>query len=68
MQLVNSSNLFAVDYDFWRATLTIEFHGGRAYEYYHVPSAIVQGLLAADSHGRYFHQHIKGRYNYQRIA
>ena len=68
MQLVNSSNLVAVDYDSWQGTLTIEFHGGRVYEFYQVPAAVAQGLLAADSHGRYFHEYIKGSYSYQRIA
>ena len=67
MQLVSSSNLFAVDYDSWQATLTIEFHSGGVYEYYSVPHSVYAGLISADSHGRYFHKHIKGCYNYQRI-
>lgn len=68
MQPVNSSNLFAVDYDSWRATLTIEFHSGGMYEYYSVPRSVYAELMNADSHGRYFHRHIKGRYRYRRIA
>ena len=68
MQLVNSSNLFGVDYDSWRETLTIEFHSGGVYEYYSVPHSVYAGLMSADSHGGYFHQHIKSRYSYRRIA
>ena len=36
MITVQSSDLAAVDYD-WSGTLTIAFHSGSVYEYYHVP-------------------------------
>jgi hypothetical protein len=67
MIAVQSSDLCAVDYD-WSGTLTIEFHSGGVYEYYHVPQSEYDGLMNASSHGRYFHAYIKNRYDYRRIA
>jgi lysyl-tRNA synthetase class 2 len=62
---VNSSNLRAVGHD--GRTLTIEFHGGRIYEYDGVPREEFLGLLQAGSPGGYFHAHIKDRYHSNRI-
>jgi len=67
MIAVQSSDLAAVDYD-WSGTLTIEFHSGGVYEYYHVPPSVYNGLMSASSHGKYFHAYIKNRYGYRRIA
>jgi hypothetical protein len=64
---LNSSNLSSADYDPWSATLTIVFHGGRVYLYHHVPPAEYSGLVNANSHGKYFHKHIKDHYAYQRV-
>jgi len=67
MTAVRSSDLAAVDYD-WSGTLTIEFHSGGVYEYYHVPHSEYASLMNARSHGKYFHAYIKNRYDYRRIA
>jgi hypothetical protein len=67
MTAVQSSNLSSVDYD-WSGTLTIAFHSGSVYEYYHVPPSEYNGLMSASSHGEYFHAYIKNRYDYRRIA
>jgi hypothetical protein len=67
MTAVLSSNLAAIDYD-WSGTLTIAFHSGSVYEYYHVPPSEYDGLMNASSHGQYFHARIKNRYAYRRIA
>jgi len=67
MTAIQSSNLASVDYD-WSGTLTIEFHSGGVYEYYHVPLSKYDGLMNASSHGRYFHAHIKNRYSCRKIA
>ena len=66
--MVDSSNLRCVDYDPWSGTLVIEFHGGRIYEFYHVPQAVHAGLLHASSHGQFFHQRIKDQYADRRVA
>ena len=67
MIAIQSSDLAAVDYD-WSGTLTIEFHSGGVYEYFNVPHSEYAGLMNASLHGKYFHAHIKNRYDYQRIA
>ena len=63
---VQSSNLANVDYS-WAGTLTIEFRSGGIYEYYHVPHSTYIGLMNAESHGRYFHAHIKNRFRYRKL-
>jgi len=63
---VNSSNLAAVGYDGSR--LIIAFHSGGVYAYFGMPFSEYNGLMLAHSHGKYFHAHIKNRYDYQRIA
>ena len=62
---VRSSNLAGVGYD--GSTLTIEFRGGRVYEYYGVPGFEYIGLMNASSHGKYFHANIRNGYRYRRI-
>ena len=67
-QPVSSSNLRSVGYDILTNTLEIEFHSGGIYQYYGVPQNIYNGLMSASSHGGYFHQYIKGVYQYTQIA
>jgi KTSC domain-containing protein len=66
MTAVQSSDISGIDYD-WRGTLTIAFHSGGVYEYYGVSHSEYAGLMNANSHGKYFHAHIKNRYAYRRI-
>lgn len=62
MVQVDSSAIDEVAYDEAARRLTIRFvHGGR-YTYLEVPPRVARGLLAAPSHGRYFHDHIRDRY------
>lgn len=44
---------------------TIEFNSGRRYRFKNVPEHVYQGLLNASSHGQYFNQHIRGKYDYE---
>jgi len=64
---VDSSNLASVGYNMWSGVLEIEFHGGRVYEYYGVPFDIYWGLMNAESHGKFFHAHIRNSFRYRRI-
>ena len=66
MTAISSTDLAGVDYH-WNGTLTIEFHSGGIYEYYHVPHSIYARLMEANSHGKFFHAHIKNRFRYRRI-
>jgi hypothetical protein len=65
-QPVNSSNLRSVGY--MGGILEIEFHSGGVYQYFNVPESIYLGLMAASSHGIYFHMFIKNRFGYARVA
>lgn len=67
MMHVDSSNLHSVDYNQLSETLTIQFHSGHIYEYYHVPQYVYDGLMLASSKGKYHHRHIKNAYVYNRI-
>jgi len=59
---VQSSNLISIGYDFSNMTLEVEFKNGRVYQYYDVPQAEHDGLMAAGSHGIYFNQNIRNAY------
>lgn len=63
---VSSSNLSSIGYE--GSTLYIRFHSGGLYAYYNVPTSIYNGLMSAESHGKYFHAHIKGRYGDTKIG
>ncbi len=55
-------------YDEDSQTLEIEFTNGAVYQYSDVPPEVHHGLMAAESHGRYFHQHIRNKsYRYRRV-
>lgn len=62
---VASSSLRSVGYD--EETLEIEFESGGIYQYSDVPREIYEGLLGARSHGSYFHENVRGQYDYHRI-
>ena len=65
---VRSSALRSVGYDQEQQVLEIEFTNGAVYQYSNVPKSVYEGLMAAESHGRYFHQHVRDEsYRYQRM-
>jgi hypothetical protein len=61
---VDSSLIDRVSYDADTETLTITFDNGHVYDYQDVPQKVYDGLMKAESKGRYFNQHIKGKYEY----
>ena len=64
---VSSSNIGSVGYDAQSNTLEVEFNDGSVYQYFSVPAAEHQGLMAAGSHGQYLASNIKGTYRYERL-
>ncbi len=62
---VQSSNLNRVGYD--GGVLVIEFKSGGVYEYDDVLRDVFDALMAAPSHGKYFHRHIRNIYAFKRI-
>ena len=67
--IVDSSNIAAIGYDANSQTLEVEFLNGSIYQYYAVPQYIYDGLMSADSHGKYFDANVKKEgYAYKRIS
>jgi len=64
---VESSNINQVGYDSDSNTLIIKFHSGGLYCYFDVDENLYNNLLNADSVGKFFNQHVKNLYDYQRI-
>ena len=64
---VESSNLASVAYDSEREILEIEFKSGGIYEYTGVPQSVYDGLMNAESKGKYFYQYIRDSYSYLKI-
>lgn len=65
---VVSTSIRSVGYDEGADALEIEFRSGGVYRYLDVPRNAFEDLLRADSHGRYFHEHVRGEYDYRRIG
>lgn len=66
MQPVSSSDINSVGYE--GGILYIRFNSGGLYQYSGVPEYVYRSLMAAPSHGRYFHSFVKGRYPHARIG
>jgi len=49
-------------------TLYLRFRSGEIYSYFDFPEDQYQAFLQAESRGRYFLSHIRGRFRYQRLA
>jgi len=56
---LQSTSLTAATYQEHGAVLELEFRSGAIYRYIGVPEPVYQGLLSAESKGRYFNQHIR---------
>lgn len=68
-QPVISSNLSSVGYDTKSRALEVEFLKGSVYQYENVPSVFYNGLISANSKGKYFDRMIvKGGYSFRRIV
>jgi KTSC domain len=61
----NSSHIREANWD--GGVLTVTFKGGERYEFYDVPSALLQEMQAAPSAGRFFNSEIKGRYESAKV-
>lgn len=64
---VNSSNIASVGYDPNSQTLEIEFINGGTYQYSGVPEGIYEGMMGADSKGKYFHANINKKYPFSKL-
>lgn len=64
---VSSSNISSIGYDVDSQILEIEFHGGSVYSYSGVPLSEYEGIMNADSKGKYFHANIKNCYSFMKL-
>ena len=67
-RLLNSSNLDGSRYDSAKKRLEVKFKSGGHYGYKDVPAVKARGLHRAKSSGKYFHKHIKGTYDFDKVA
>lgn len=64
---VESSNIKSIGYE--DETLEVEFLNGSIYQYYNVPQDLFDGIMNADSHGKYLNEYIKkANYRYNPIG
>jgi hypothetical protein len=55
-------------YDPRAQILEVVFNSGDRYRYLGVPPAEYEGLMNAESIGRYMHMHVIGHYDYERVS
>jgi hypothetical protein len=65
---VSSSQIAAVGYDANTQELRVAFVKGGLYSYDDVPAEVFENLKQAASVGSYFHDAVKGAYNYNRLS
>ena len=66
MVLVDSEAIAEIRYDAERSTMFVRFVDGEWYSYFDVPAQVHEDFVAAESHGRFFHDHIRDRYRFRR--
>jgi hypothetical protein len=66
MVQVESEAIDEITYDSGRSILFVRFAHGGWYSYFGVPKGVHDALVSAESHGRFFHEHIRDRYTYRR--
>jgi hypothetical protein len=65
---LESKLLAAAAYAAPRQVLYLRFHSGETYRYFTFPAEQYQEFLAAASRGRYFLDHIRNHFPYERLA
>ena len=55
-------------YDETSRVLEVVFNSGDRYRYLDVPLAEYEGLMSAESIGKYMREHIIGHYDYERVT
>ena len=58
LKSVESSMIAAAGYELETRTLVVLFNSGKAYEYHGLPQEEYEGLMAAESKGRYMRANI----------
>ena len=64
---VSSRDIAIIGYDINEKRLEIAFRAGGVYRYEGVSEDLFMAFRNAESHGRFFQEHIKGRYSYNKV-
>jgi hypothetical protein len=67
-QPVNSSDIASIGYDDASETLEIEFKATGVYRYFSVPKNVYDEFARTPSPGKFFLQHIKAKYAWEKIG
>ena len=67
-QPVVSSDIASIGYDEATETLEIEFKATGIYRYFSVPKPVFEELSTTPSPGKFFLQHIKGKYAWEKAG
>ncbi len=68
MVAVESSAIRRIRYQPKGRELLVTFVSGKTYVYEGVPERVYAALLAAESHGGFFNEHIRDRYPYRLVS
>jgi hypothetical protein len=68
LETVDSSMIHAVGYDEDERELEVIFNNGGVYRYENVDQEEYEGLMAANSRGRYMRAHIIDMYPYYKVS
>lgn len=66
-QPVISSDILSIGYDAASETVEIEFKATGVYRYFSVPASVADELKRSPSPGKFFRQHIKGKYAWEKV-
>lgn len=66
MVAVESDAILEIDYDPAGGLLYVRFTDGDWYRYFEVPECLYRAFLAAESHGRFFHDRVRDRFAYRK--
>jgi hypothetical protein len=68
MPILDSSSLLAVDYLAERKVLRVTFReSGKTFDYQSVPVEVFDGLMAAESKGSWFNEHVRDNYRFEPV-
>lgn len=67
MNYVDSSNIEAIGYEPGARELHVTFIESGTYVYYDVDEWVFHEFMNADSKGRYHWEHVRDRYEYQKL-
>lgn len=65
---VDSSYVKSIGYDPASQVMHVEFDGGKVFHYDGVPQQAHQAFRNADSVGKHFYNHIKGKFGHKEVT